>query len=290
MTYCPPHGSVQSYEFTALQGSDILAAWDSNLGCGDCFDMPDSATTCITVYDNDASLSGDAYNNEWGADSSWQIADIKVDGELVHNGEKIYAEEIYSVRDQHGNCYWLVEIEVVGSAEGDRDDFYAFVGNVPPADAVLTVVSKQNVSGNWLDYRDLSAGLKWDLDEDDKVTIEAEDMALWGYKVDDVAAASGGEVIRLKKGSGEASVTFGAETGTYDIELAYIDENDGEGTIEVWLNGVLLHTVELDQNNNGNGNDWSSISTVKIEDVDIANAAINGVAKPATANGTATML
>ncbi len=270
MTYCPPHGSVQSYEFTALQGSDILAAWDSNLGCGDCFDMPDSATTCITVYDNDASLSGDACNNEWGDDSSWQIADIKVDGELVHNGEKIYAEEIYSVRDQHGNCYWLVEIEVVGSAEGDRDDFYAFVGNVPPADAVLTVVSKQNVSGNWLDYRDLSAGLKWDLDEDDKVTIEAEDMALWGYKVDDVAAASGGEVIRLKKGSGEASVTFGAETGTYDIELAYIDENDGEGTIEVWLNGVLLHTVELDQNNNGNGNDWSSISTVKIEDVDIA--------------------
>ena len=270
MTYCPPHGSVQSYEFTALQGADILAAWDSNLGCGDCFDMPDSATTCITVYDNDASLSGDACNNEWGDDSSWQIADIKVDGELVHNGEKIYAEEIYSVRDQHGNCYWLVEIEVVGSAEGDRDDFYAFVGNVPPADAVLTVVSKQNVSGNWLDYRDLSAGLKWDLDEDDKVTIEAEDMALWGYKVDDVAAASGGEVIRLKKGSGEASVTFGAETGTYDIELAYIDENDGEGTIEVWLNGVLLHTVELDQNNNGNGNDWSSISTVKIEDVDIA--------------------
>ncbi|MEM7211729.1 MAG: Ig-like domain-containing protein, partial [Pseudomonadota bacterium] len=160
--------------------------------------------------------------------------------------------------------------ETTGSAEGDADDFYAFIGDVPAAGAELSVAGKGNVCGNWMDYRDLTAGLKWDLDADGKVTIEAEDMALRGYKVDDVAAASGGEVIRLKKSSGEASVTFGAGSGTYDLVLAYIDENDGEGEIEIWLGNTLLHSITLDQNNNGNGGDWSTVSTVKIEGVELS--------------------
>ncbi|MEO1492827.1 MAG: Ig-like domain-containing protein [Pseudomonadota bacterium] len=269
MTYCPPNHDLQTYEFTALTGYAILDPGDTELGCGDSFSMPVSADACVAVTDNDGTLSGDAWCNEYGDDYSFQIADITVDGALVHEGERVYAEEVYSLYDEHGNCYWLVEIEVVGSANGDGDDFYAFIGSVPPAGTELTVASRHNVTSNWIEFRDLSAGLKWDLDTEGKVTIEAEDMALWGYKVDDVHASSGGEVIRLKKGMGQAAVTFGAEDGTYDIELAYIDENDGEGTIEVWLNHTLLQVVELDQNNNGNGGDWSSISTIKIEDVDL---------------------
>ncbi|MEM1163167.1 MAG: Ig-like domain-containing protein, partial [Pseudomonadota bacterium] len=267
MTYCPPHHQVQEYEFTALTGEDILQAGDNNLNCGDCFTMPPSATACITVTDNDDSLSGDAHANEWGDDSSWQIADIKVDGALVHDDQKIYAEEYYVLHGDDGKCYYLIEIEVVGSAEGDRDDFFAFYGDVPDAGVTLTVAGKGNISGDWMDYKDLSAGLKWDLDDNGKLTIEAEDMALKGYKVDDVYAASGGEVIRLKKSSGEASITFGADSGTYDLELAYIDENDGEGEIEIWVGDTLIHSISLDQNNNGNGGDWSSISTVKIENI-----------------------
>ncbi|MEM1299849.1 MAG: Ig-like domain-containing protein [Pseudomonadota bacterium] len=267
MTYCPPNHNVQTYEFSALTGADVLQGSDTELSCGDCFTMPTSATACIEVTDNDGSLSGDAYNNEWGDDHSWQIADIKVDGNLVHDDQKIYAEEYYVLHDQNGNCYYMVEIEVAGEAGSDLDDFYAFIGDVPPAGSELTVVGKGNVCGNWIDYRDLSAGLKWDFDEDGKLTVEAEDMALRGYKVDDVHAASGGEVIRLKKAEGTASVAFGGETGTYDLELAYIDENDGEGSIEIWVNGTLVHEIDLTANNNGNGGDWSSISTVKVEDI-----------------------
>ena len=224
MTYCPPDHYVRQHEFTALTGAELLSVGDVNLSCGDSFTMPTGASTCFTVTDNDASLSGDARYNETGDDRSWQIADIEVDGVLTHEGAKIYAEEYYVLHGSDGRCYYMVEIELQGSIEGDADDFYAFIGDIPSAGVELTVAGKANVCGNWLDYRDLSAGLKWDLDADGKITIEAEDMALRGYKVDDVAAASGGEVIRLKRSEGEASITFGAESGTYDLELAYIGE------------------------------------------------------------------
>ncbi|MEM7057190.1 MAG: Ig-like domain-containing protein [Pseudomonadota bacterium] len=263
MTYCPPH-EPQVYEFTALSGSEILDAGDLELSCGDCFYMPPSANVCVTVTDNDGSLSGDAYNNEMGDDQSWQIADIEVDGLLVHDDEVIYAEEYYVLHGDDGQCYYMIEIEVSGHSGSDQDDYYAFLGDVPPAGAALTVAGKGNVVGNWVDYKDLSAGVKWDFDDNGKLKIEAEDMALKGYKVDDMYAASGGEVIRLKKSEGEASMTFGAESGTYSLELAYVDENDGEGSIEVWIAGVMVHEIELNNNNNGNGNDWSTISTVEI--------------------------
>lgn len=271
MTYCPPdHTTTQTYEFTAFTGADLLQAGDHELSCGDQFDVPASATTCITVTDNDGSLSGDARRNELGDDRSWQIADIEVDGALVHDDAKIYAEEYYVLHGSDGSCYYLIEIEVAGTHVSDQGDFYAFYGDVPAAGVTLTVAGKCNVKGNWLEYRDLSAGLKWDFDADGKLTIEAEDMALKGYKVDDMHAASGGEVIRLKKATGEASVAFGGEAGTYDLELAYVDENDGEGAIEVWVGDALVHTVDLTANNNGNGNDWSTISTVTIPGLSLA--------------------
>ncbi len=268
MTYCPPQ-EPQIYEFTALSGSDILNGNDLELSCGDCFDMPASANVCVTVTDNDGSLSGDAYNNEMGDDQSWQIADIEVDGALIHDDEVIYAEEYYVLHGNDGKCYYMIEIEVSGESDSDQDDFYAFYGDVPPAGVSLTVAGKGNVVGNWVDYKDLSAGVCWDFDDNGKLKIEAEDMALRGYKVDDMHAASGGEVIRLKRSEGEASMTFGAESGTYTLELAYVDENDGEGAIEIWIAGVLVHEIELTNNNNGNGNDWSSISKIEIPNVTI---------------------
>ena len=258
MTY--GYRSFQEYEFTAFLGSDLLEQGDTQLSCGDTFEVPFSATACITVTDNDSSLSGDAWRNEQGDDRSGQTADIEVGGQQVSNDVKIYAERYTVVQDEDGKCYYLIEIEVAGTASDDNNDFFAFYGDVPPGGSSLTVVSTGNVCGNWLSYKKLSAGLKWDLDQDGKLTIEAEDMSLSGYRVDDIDDASGGEVIKLKKKEGQAEITFGAESGVYDLELAYVDENDGQGSIVVEVNGVVVQTILLDQDNNGNGNDHSSIS------------------------------
>ena len=263
------YNNYREYEFTAFAGSDLLTQGDTQLSCGDTFTVPFSATACITVSDNDSKLSGDAWRNEQGDDRSGQIADIEVDGQLVSDSVKIYAERYTVVQDQNGKCYYLIEIEIAGSASDDNNDFFAFYNGTPPAGSELTVVSTGNVCGNWLSYKKLDAGLKWDLDDDGKLTIEAEDMALSGYRVDDIDDASGGEVIKLKKKEGQAEITFGAESGTYDLELAYVDENDGQGSIVVEVNGVVVQTILLDQDNNGNGNDHSTISSITIEDLEL---------------------
>ncbi len=261
----PNNSHLRTYEFTAFIGSELLAADDDWLNVGDAFVMPVSASAAVTVQDNDGGLSGDAYRNEIGNDRTGQRADIVLDGETVHEGVRIYAERYLVLEDQDGNRFYLIDVEVSGVSETDRDDFFAFLGDVPPPGAQLTVVDTGNVVGNWVRYRELSAGLVWQPDADGTFTIEAEDMALRNYREDDVDAASGGQVIRLRRDEGEASFVFGAEDGFYDFRLAYIDENDGEGAIEIYLNGVLIETIDLTQNNNGNGGDGSTISTHVID-------------------------
>ncbi|MEM7424058.1 MAG: Ig-like domain-containing protein, partial [Pseudomonadota bacterium] len=43
----------------------------------------------------------------------------------------------------------------------------------------------------------------------------------------------------------------------------------GEGQIEIWLNDTLIHVIDLTANDNGNGNDWSTVSHVEIDPVQI---------------------
>ncbi len=257
------------FEFTAFSGADLLADGDNWLNIGDSFATPFSAAAEFTVRDNDSRLSGDAQRNEQGDDRRGQIADIELNGVSAYVGVKIYAEQFYVVRDQFGAEFRLIEIEVAGEATTDRQDFYAFLGDIPAPGSQLTIVSQHNVVGNWISYRKLSAGLNWVLDNDNTVLIEAEDLALRNYRIDDVDAASGGEVIKLRRGEGEASLIFGAESGVYSFNIAYIDENDGEGAIEVFINGTLIQTINLTANNNGNGGDGSTISTLTIADLSI---------------------
>ena len=53
----------------------------------------------ITVTDNDGSLSGDSWFNEYGNDLSGQFADIEIDGIITHDGVRIYAEQYQVVED-----------------------------------------------------------------------------------------------------------------------------------------------------------------------------------------------
>lgn len=264
------HKADKEFEFTAFGGADILADGDASLGRGDSFSMPISATTNFTVTDNDNSLSGDARRNEQGDDRRGQTAAVETDGVDVATDVKIYAEQFHILRDENGKRYILIEIEVAGQGANDSDDFFAFYGRVPPPGATLTVVGGGNVRGDFLKYDKLSAGLNWNGDADGKITIEAEDMNLSGYRGEDVNAASGGEVIKLKRGEGEASLTFGAESGVYDVEVSYVDESDGQGAIEVLVNDEVVQVIELTADTDGRGGRNASISTVTIDNLSLS--------------------
>ena len=86
------HSSSTTYNFTAFTEADLLAAGSGNdLGYGDTFTMPGSASVEFSVTDNDNRLSGDSRHNENSNDKHGQQASITQDGQEVGNGGQIYA-------------------------------------------------------------------------------------------------------------------------------------------------------------------------------------------------------
>ncbi|MBX2841989.1 MAG: T9SS type A sorting domain-containing protein [Flammeovirgaceae bacterium] len=83
---------------------------------------------------------------------------------------------------------------------------------------------------------------------DDKF-YEAEQMDLHNYQIEDGDYASNGKIIGILTGvEGTASFTFKGETDKYRIVLAYFDENDGNATLEVTIDGEVVDSWTLNQN------------------------------------------
>lgn len=81
--------------------------------------------------------------------------------------------------------------------------------------------------------------------------FEAEELTLNGYRARGTCVASDGALIQTW-GTGTASTVFGGVSGVYMLDLGVFDENDGQSTIEVLVNGEVVQTITLDQDLNGN--------------------------------------
>ena len=103
-----------------------------------------------------------------------------------------------------------------------------------------------------------------------ETTIEAEDMELCGYKVEHNDNASGDELIKLSSRTGYARADFEGEDGTYDIEICYVDENDGEGFIDIFVNGKFVDCISLDENDDGNGVHNTTFSSFELTGVELS--------------------
>ncbi len=281
--------TYSKYEFTAFKEQDLLNAGDHNLGCGDTFTMPTTATVCLGVKDNDGYLSGDAYSryDDRADDQYGQWAYI--DGQYA--GGRMYAEQYHVLKDAAGNKYFLIEIEI----EGSNQDYFTYYGNVPAAGTELTIVKTCNVTSHCIDYRCLDAGAKeefgsvsgtvfCDTDCDGingsiqiipgcDYTIEAEDMHLCGFHVVDGAHASGGKLVKLNCAGGDGYIKthFNGKDGVYDLKIHVQDENDGQSKLKLFING---HWVEgkkifLNNDNDGGGSNNGQFSTFVFEDVSI---------------------
>lgn len=84
------------------------------------------------------------------------------------------------------------------------------------------------------------------------IRIEAEVMNLKGaYHLESGSFASGGLLISLAGGSttesGTASFTFTGAAGLYNIAISYFDESDGQSTLNVYNQNVLIKSWLLDQ-------------------------------------------
>ncbi|WP_342076141.1 SdrD B-like domain-containing protein [Yoonia sp. SS1-5] len=144
--------TYQNYTWTAFTEHDLLTSGSGghSIGIGSTFVMQSAPTVTLTARDNDAHLSGD-YNDD--ATDSGQRA--FVDGhEIAH--KDMYVEKLLTLQGSDGKTYTLAEIEIEDyNAAGTGDDFFSFVGEVPPAGVTLTVTACHNSSG--VAYADLSA-------------------------------------------------------------------------------------------------------------------------------------
>lgn len=103
------------------------------------------------------------------------------------------------------------------------------------------------------------------------IVIEAEAMQLCNYTVENFSGASGGKVV---KGSvcdwASATTKFTGAAGTYDLKLSVLDENDGRGLVSVYVNGHLVSSTKLDQDNGGNGYDGHpTFRVITIDDLNL---------------------
>ena len=103
------------------------------------------------------------------------------------------------------------------------------------------------------------------------IVVEAEDMQLCGYRVQNGDDASGGQLIQGAVGCwSSAKTTFDGPAGQYDLKLSVLDENDGQGRICVNINGVWVLDVVLDQDNGGDGyNGTQTFRDLMINDIDL---------------------
>ncbi|MEM9450815.1 MAG: DUF4347 domain-containing protein [Cyanobacteria bacterium P01_E01_bin.6] len=81
--------------------------------------------------------------------------------------------------------------------------------------------------------------------------IEAEDMQRSNYRLESNKAASGGSLLSLvgRKGkeTGTASFKFNGAKGKYDVVLGYVDETDGQASLQVLHKGNSLSRWTLDK-------------------------------------------
>ena len=103
--------------------------------------------------------------------------------------------------------------------------------------------------------------------EPQPVTVEAEDMELSGYRVEQDGDASGDALIKLSGKTGTASTTFEGQAGEYDLELFYFDEIDGRAKIEVLINGERVEKIRLDEHLGGFTATAGNATSVVIEDL-----------------------
>ena len=69
------------------------------------------------------------------------------------------------------------------------------------------------------------------------ITMEAETMTRSSYALE-------GSLIKLTASSGSATKTFNGASGTYNIQVRVLLENDGQSTLELYKGSTKLHTYQ----------------------------------------------
>lgn len=234
-----------SFEFTVSTADALFGGASPEKGVS--FTTPLSAGVTVSITDDDKKMAGVEGRKKKVEKGDAAVADVDMNGFAVSTSD-LRADATFEVRDEDGKKFKLLEIT---AADGSR--FFTFIGDVPAAGSTLTIGKFKELKGESVKYDKLGAGIDWSLGEDRAVTIEAEDFELFGYKSKKADTASGDRFIKAKKKGGEADLLFGGQDGDYDVTISHLDENDGQGRIELLVNGGIVGVLLLDADDGGRG-------------------------------------
>ncbi|MEM8740789.1 MAG: Ig-like domain-containing protein [Pseudomonadota bacterium] len=99
------------------------------------------------------------------------------------------------------------------------------------------------------------------------IVFEAEDLVLEDFQVVHGSQASGGKLIKITDDTGTAATDFGHATGIYQVSIWVQDENDGQSTIELVVDGIVVGILTLDRDDDGNGSNNGGFSEFVLDDI-----------------------
>lgn len=103
--------------------------------------------------------------------------------------------------------------------------------------------------------------------------LEAEDFDSINFRDKCSSSASGGEIVKLCSSYGELSTTFSGETAIYDMSIFAQDENDGDSVIKVYVDNVLIATVDLNKGTDGGGSNSGPFSEISLGTIEVPEGA-----------------
>ncbi|SFR12830.1 SdrD B-like domain-containing protein [Poseidonocella sedimentorum] len=173
----------------------------------------------------------------------------------------------YKFDELREGSYKVVFPEVAGYTYAEKDVGSYGEDSDANADGATDTITISKGQDLW----NVDASLQECEIEGDCITIEAEDMYLCGFKSNCFDGASGGQVI---KGStcywSSAKTYFEGSEGTYDLKLTYLDEDDGQGKIKIFVNGEKVADFVLDADNGGDGSEPGVFSEYVVENVELS--------------------
>ena len=235
--------TVDNYVTHTFQGASenqVIKVSGSDSGAASTtFSGEDGTYDLVVRYldEDDGESSLEVHINDQLVDT-WSFSDVQ-DGQEFR--ERTIANVSLKVEDK---------IEIIGVKDGGEDARLDYIELIPSQDISTPETSDTETTSLRQARASVSVGsesvtLSTPQFSSSISRIEAEDMSLNNYQVHTFDSASGRQVARVGS-SGSISTTFDGEDGTYDLTVRYLDEDDGESTLEVWINDQQVDTWLLD--------------------------------------------
>lgn len=175
----------------------------------------------------------------------------------------------------NGGAWITIDLSTAGGSNFGVQNLSA-VGTINHAGGTVTLEVAQREAGTAIDYIELvSTNATPTLPSFGVGKVELEATSLQNLSPAGVSFASNGTIVQVGDAAsiGNARFRFTGATGTYNLELAYFDENDGAGTISVYVNTTKVLSFVANETNGGSGTEQISYRSKFQNGVQIPNGA-----------------